>query len=142
MRHDETVELAQALQQCVMLLGAPLGILCSTIQDLCRCLVPLIKSNGLLSASMLEVAEEKEPTTSPSPAEQARFLVEESEPQKEQPTTIHVPNHHEEASEAKGVSSFGLMAIVQRQLPLTPPGFTEPMAVELEPPPLEDTDSP
>ena len=136
-RCDEIVTLSWVLQWYTGLMGTPLGILCSTVQDFCRCLAPLIKSDDLLIASMLEVAEEEEPPNSLSPAEEARSLGEKPEPQEEQPTAIHAPNHPEEASEPEGASSLGVMAIVQRQLPLTPPGFMEPLAVESEPPHLK-----
>ena len=72
--------LAKAPQWCAVWLGAPPGVLCGTIQDLCRCLVPLMKKDDLLSVSMLEVTEEGT-MTSPSPAEGTRSMDEESEPQ-------------------------------------------------------------
>ena len=83
--------LAWALQQCSILLGAPLGILCSPVQDLHRCLMPFIERGDLLDASMLEVVEE-EPVTSPNPAEEAGLPDEEPEPQEEQATALHTPN--------------------------------------------------
>ena len=66
-RHDETVTLIWACQWCTVLSGAPQGIPCGTIQDLHRCLSPLIERDDLLSASMLEVVEE-DPVTSLNPA--------------------------------------------------------------------------
>ena len=71
----------------------------------CRCLAPLLRSDDLLSASMLEVMEEEEATTSPSPAEEAMSPVEEPEPWEVWPTAVQAPNHLEEASEPKGDGS-------------------------------------
>ena len=92
--------------------------------------MPLINSGDLLSASMgLEIAEEEQ-ATSPNPAEDTGPLGEEPEPWEEQATTIHAPDYPEEALEPEGASSLGVMAITWRQLPLTPPRFLEPLAVE------------
>ena len=77
-RHDETVALAWALQHYAVLLGAPPGIVCSTVHDPCRCLIPLMKSDDLLSASILKVVEEEQ-ATSQNPAEETSLLGEEPE---------------------------------------------------------------
>ena len=133
--------LAWALQQCTILLKAPPGILCSAVQDLHRCLTLLIERDDLFDASMLEVAEE-EPATFLNPAEGAGLLGEKPEPQEEWATALHNPDHPEEASNPEGAIRLGVMAITQRWLPLTPPGFSEPLAIKSGPPPLEDADSP
>ena len=90
---------------------------------------------------MLEVVEE-DPVSSLNPAEEVRPLGEAPEPQEEWPTAIHAPDHPEEALEPEGASSLGVMAITCRQLPLTPPGFSELLAGKSGPPHLEDADSP
>ena len=109
-------------------------------QDLHRYLIPLIERDDLLDASILEVAEE-ELMTSPNTAEEAGQLGEEPGPQEEQATALHTPDQPEEALEPKGAVSLGVMAMVQRQLPLTPTAFSELLATESGPPPLEDADS-
>ena len=91
---------------------------------------------------MLKVAEQEEATTSPSPAEETRSLVEEPELWEEWPTVAQAPDYLEEALEPKGASSLGVMTIAQRQLLLAPPGFRELLAAKSGPPPLEDADSP
>ena len=75
--------LAQALQWCAVESGAPPEVLCKAIQDLCRCLVPLMERGNLLHLSILEVMEEEAMTTSPSPAKETGYLDEEPEPQEE-----------------------------------------------------------
>ena len=40
-----------------------------------------------------------------------------------------------------GAVSLGVIVDMWKQLPLTPPGFAELLAIELGPPPLEDVDS-
>ena len=84
-RRDKMVFLAWALHRCAMQSGAPLGRLCGAVQDLCQCLTYFIEMDGLLSISMLDVAEGK-PMTSPKPAEKTG-PPDESEPQEEESTT-------------------------------------------------------
>ena len=45
------------------------------------------------------------------------------------------------ALDPEGAVSSGVMAIMQRQLPPTPPGFSELLATKSGPPPLKDADS-
>ena len=76
--------------------------------------------DGLLSISMLDVAEEK-PVTSLTPMEKTR-PPNEPEPWEEESTTTHTPNRAE-ASDPEGTGSSGELAIMWRQLPPAPPGF-------------------
>ena len=87
--------------------GAPLGRLCGAVQDLCRCLTYLIEMDGLLSISMLDVAEEK-PTTSLKPAEKTR-PPDEPEPREKESTTA-LTHDRPEASEPEGTGSSGELA--------------------------------
>ena len=82
-RCNKMVALARALQQCTIQSGVPPGVLCGAIQDLCKCLATLMERGNLLRLSMLEVMEEEEMTTSPSPVEETRSLDEEPEPWEE-----------------------------------------------------------
>ena len=109
-RHDKTVALALALQQCAVLLGAPLGVLCSTVWDLHRCLQPLIEKDDLLDVCMLEAAE-KELASSPNPAEEVGLPGAEPEFQEEWVTTLHTPNQPEEALKSEEAVNLGVMAI-------------------------------
>ena len=84
------VAVDQVLKQCAVQLGSPPGILCGTIQDLCRCLVPLIEKDDLIDTSMLEVAEE-EPMTSSNTEQEAEQWGAEPELQEELATTLHTP---------------------------------------------------
>ena len=109
----------------------PPGILCGTVQDLCRSLKPLIKRDGLLDASMLEIAE-KEPVTSPTPIEEAMLLEKDPEPQKEWATTPYPPNQLEESSELDDTIRPGVMIATpqsaQKQILLPPLGFARLLA--------------
>ena len=87
-RFDETVALAQDLLWCAIQMVTPPGVLCTAIQDLQSCLAPLMERGDLLHLSMLEVAEEEETTTSPSPVEETRSLDEDPEPWEEWPTSV------------------------------------------------------
>ena len=66
---------------------------------------------------------------------------EEPDPQEEQATAPHTPVYPEEASESEGAISLGVMVDMWRQLRLTTPWLTNPLAIESGPPPLEDADS-
>ena len=101
-----------------------------------------MEKDGLLGVSMLEVAEEKETTTSPSPAEETRSLYEEPELWEKGPTTVHAPNHLEESSLPKKSDSLGLMSNTQSWLPPAPPGFMVLLIGKSGPSPLEDAGSP
>ena len=70
--------LAKTLQHCTVWSGAPPSTMCCTVQDLCRCLVPLLQleEEDFLEASLLESAEEEDSLT---PAEEALLLNEDPE---------------------------------------------------------------
>ena len=85
-RRDETVALAWTLQWWAIQSGSPLGILCGRVQDLHRCLMPLIEKDYLIDTSMLEVVE-AEPMTSLNPVQEARQWGAEPGPPEEQATT-------------------------------------------------------
>ena len=101
-----------------------------------------MEKDDLLSVSMLEVTEDKETMTFPSPAEETGSPDEEPEPWEEWPTTVHAPNHLEEAALPEEADRFGMMTITQRWLPLAPPECVELLFGESRPPPLEDAGSP
>ena len=81
---------------------------------------------------MLDVAEEK-PTTSIKPTEKTR-PPDESELWEEESTFTHAPNRPE-TLQPKGTGSSGELAIVQRELPPAPPGFTRLLVDESDRPP-------
>ena len=84
------VGLVRALQWCAEWSGVSPGILCSAVQDLCRCLEPLMERDDLFDASMLEVVGE-ESVTSLTPMEEAVLLGEDPKPQEDQATAPHSP---------------------------------------------------
>ena len=65
-RPEEMVALAWALQRCAICSGTPPGMLCGAVQELCRCLAPLLQRGNLLDLTMLDVAE-KNLVTPPIP---------------------------------------------------------------------------
>ena len=74
--------LAKDLQCCAEWLGAPPSAVCGAVQDLLRCLAPLmqLEEEDICESSLLGSAGE-EPVTSPTPAEEALLLSEDPEPQ-------------------------------------------------------------
>ena len=90
-RCDKTVALLWTLWLCAILSGIPLGILCGAVQDLHRCLIPLIERDNLLDVSMLEAVEE-ELATSPNAAEDAGLQHKEPGSWQEWVTALHTPN--------------------------------------------------
>ena len=140
-RRDKTVGLAWALQWCAIWVGAPPGVLCSDVQDLCSCLVPLMGKGNLLSPSIWEVVEEEETTTSTIPVEETGSD-EYPEPWEEWPTSVHAPDYLEEASLPKEAGSLRIMTIAWRWLPPAPHEFMESLVSESGLPPLEDAGSP
>ena len=116
------VALVQALQWCAIQSGTPPGVLCGSVQELCRCLAPLLKRGNLLDITMLNVVE-KDPVTLPIPTERASSLERKPEPQEEEPTALPTPDR-QETSEPEGAACLGELATVQRQFPSAPPGLT------------------
>ena len=105
-----------ALQSCTIHSRTPPGVLCGTVQDLCRCLTPLLERGYLLDLNMLDMRR-KDPMI-PGPAERAllpRPRVEESisVPAPSKPTTL-------ESEEATPPEEF---ALVLRRRPLVPLGL-------------------
>ena len=66
------VALVMALQRFAVHSRMPPGVLCGAVQELCRCLAPLLERGDLLDLDMLNVAR-KDPMT-PAPAERALSL--------------------------------------------------------------------
>ena len=88
--------------------------------------------DGLLSISMLDVAEKK-PITSLKPTEKTGWP-DEPEPWEEESTTTHTPNRPEDL-EPEGTGSSGEFVIMWRQMPPATPGFSGSLADESDPPP-------
>ena len=85
-RWKETVVLALVLQRCAIWSGMPLGVLCRAVQELHRCLTPVLESGNLLDLTMLDVVE-KNPMTPPVPTERASS----PEPREEEPIGLPTP---------------------------------------------------
>ena len=90
--------LAKALQHCVEWSWAPTGTMCGTVQDLWRCLVPLIQQEeeDIWEASLFESVEE-EPMSSMTPTEEALLLGEDLEPRGVHASALCKPVWPEEA---------------------------------------------
>ena len=89
-RKEQTVALAKALQCCAEQLGSPPSTMCGEVQDLWRCLLPLIQldEEDILEASLLKSVED-EPVASLTPTEEVLPLGEDPESQGAQ-TSAHV----------------------------------------------------
>ena len=85
---------------------APLARLCGAVQDLCQCLMYLIKTDGLLTISMLDVAEKT--TTSLKPVEKTRPPGGTRAPEEES-TVAHIWRY--EVLEQEVTGSLGELAI-------------------------------
>ena len=133
MRQEEMVVLVQAHQWCAIQSGMSPGMLCRVVQELHRCLAPLLERGNLLDITMLHVAE-KDPVTLPIPTERASSLEQKPECQEEEPTTLPAPSI-QEASKPEGAAHLGEVAIMQRRLPSAPLGFTSSWVDESSPPP-------
>ena len=97
-------------------------MLCGAVQELCRCLAPLLQKGDLLDISILDVVE-KDPVTPYIPTKRALSLEQKSGPLEEEPSALPAPNI-QEALEPEGAAHPGELALMQRRLPLAPPGFT------------------
>ena len=114
-RQEEMVALALALQRFSIHSGMPSWMLYRAVQELCRCLAPLLERGNLLDLSMQDVVE-KDLVTLPFPSERA------SSPSEEEP--IDLPASDEQpASEPEESAPSGELALVQGRLPLAPLGL-------------------
>ena len=95
----------------------PPGVLCGALQELCRCLTPLLERGDLIDLEMLEMVR-KDPVT-PSPAERALS----PRPRVEEPIGVPTPNEPP-TSEPEEAAQSAELALVLRERPLAPPGFT------------------
>ena len=120
--------------------GIPSGVMCRAVQELCRCLSPLLEKGDLLDVSMWDVAE-KNPVTPLVPTERASSLEQKPGPLEVEPTALPAPNI-QEALEPEGAACPGELAFVWRRLPPKPPGFTGSRVDESGPSPLEEADLP
>ena len=102
--------LVQALQWCAPQSVTPPGTLCRTVQELCRCLAPLLKRGNLLDITTLDIVE-KNPVTPPVPTERASSPEKKSEPWEEEPTDLAAPNR-QQASDPEGAACLGELAIM------------------------------
>ena len=55
-QHEEMVALAMAIQRCAVHSRMPPGMLCRAVQELHRCLAPMIESGDQVDLKMLDVA--------------------------------------------------------------------------------------
>ena len=129
--------LAQALQPCTIQSRMPQGLLCRAVQELHRCLTPLLEKGDLLNNTMLDVVE-KDTVTPPVPAERVSSLEKKSEPREEELTNLPDPNEQQD-SEPEGAAHSGELALVQRRLPLASWIYWF-MGALVWPTPLEDVD--
>ena len=95
----------------------PTGVLCRAIQELDRCLTPLLERGDLIDLEMLDMAR-KDPMT-PVPAERASSL----RPRVEEPISIPAPNKPPASGPQEAAKSEEL-ALVQRRRPRVPPKLT------------------
>ena len=121
-----------AFQRCAVHSGMPPGVLCRAVQQLHRCLSPLLEKGNLLDLEMLDVAR-KDPMT-PAPAERASSL----RPRVEEPVGVPTPNELSALEPEEAAQSEDL-ALVQRRL-LAPPGFTLSWVNKSGSSPLEEAD--
>ena len=136
---EETLAQAKALQHCMERLGAPSGVLCSTVRDLQRCMKPLmcLKGDNVLEA-LLFGATDNEPGVSLILAE-ATLLGGDSAPQEVQEIITHPPYHQEETPESEAAAEVADPQNAWEWIPLLPLGFGLPMQVSCSPP-LEDAE--
>ena len=123
-----------ALQRCPIQSRMPPDVLCGAVQELCRCLTPLIEQGDLLDLEMFYVAK-KDSMAPPVPTEGASL----PEPRVEAPISLPGPDKPPASEPEEAVHSEEL-ALVQGRRPPTLPGFTHTWAEESGPPPLEDVD--
>ena len=131
-RWEEMVVLAQTLQRCAVQSGMPQGMLCRAVQELCKCLAPLLKKGDLLNLTILDVME-KDPVTPHVPTERASSPEKISEPREEEQIDLPAPNK-QPASEPEKPACSGELALAQRILPLAPPVFTGSWSDDSVPP--------
>ena len=108
--------LIMALQRSTIYSIMAPGVLCRTVQELHRCLTPLLEKGDLLDLEMLDMVK-KDPLT-PAPAERASSLI----PRAEGLIGIAAPNELP-ALEPKEAAPSEELALVQRRRLLGPPGF-------------------
>ena len=103
-RREQTVALAKGLQCCAEWSGAP-GIMCGTVWDLQRCLVPLVPldEEDIWEAFLL-MSVGDEPVASLTPA---LLLSEDLEPQEAQASALCLPVQPEEALKPDDAVRYG-----------------------------------
>ena len=128
----EMVVLDMALQRCAIQSRTPPRVLCGAVQELCRCLTPLLQRGNLLDLKMLDVARKDSMT--PAPKERASW----PRPRVKEPIGVPAPNEPP-TLEPKEAAKSEELALMQERRPSAPPGFTLSWADESDPYPLEDT---
>ena len=123
------VALAMALQRSTVHSGMLLGMLYRAVQELCRCLVSVIRSGDLVNLEMLDVA--KRDPVAPTSKGRALSLM----PMVEPPVGGTTPSELT-ASEPEEATPPEELAQVPRPRPLAPHGFTFSWADELDSPHL------
>ena len=88
-QREEMVALAMALQRYAFWSGMLLGVLCKAVQELHRCITPLVKQGDLLDLDMLDVAK-NDPVAPPVPAKGASS----AGARAEEPIGVPVPDKH------------------------------------------------
>ena len=104
---EETMVLAWALQHCVEKLGVPSGVLCDAVDDLQRCMAPLmcLKGDDIFEASLLG-ATDNESRMSPTWAEEAALLGDDPTPQGTQVITTCPSSYPEETPKTEGAAEL------------------------------------
>ena len=115
---EKTVALAKALQRCTVHSRMPLGVLLRAVQELHKCLAPMVENGDQFDLKMLDIGE-RDPE-SPTSAERA----------------LSVTPEREEATSSEE------LALVPRWGTPLPPKFTLSWMDESSPPPLKDADWP
>ena len=82
------VALAMTLQRCTVHSRMPPGVLCRAVQELHRCLTPMIESGDQFELNMLNVAR-RDPMA-PAPTQSALLLT----PRVEEPISVPDPSNH------------------------------------------------
>ena len=115
--YEEMVVPAMALHRCALHSRMPPGVLCRAVQELCRCLAPLLERGVLLDLDMLVMT--RKDLMTPAPAERASS----QRPRVEEP--ISVPASSEPTvSEPEEAAQPEEFAVVLSRRPLASPGLT------------------
>ena len=106
-----------ALQRCAIQSGMPTGVLCGAVQELCRCLTPLLQRGNLLDLEMLDIM--RKDSVTPAPTQRASSL----RPRVEEPISVPTPMSCPLWSPRRLLTQKK-MALMQRKRPPAPPWFT------------------